>query len=291
MAKHLPPREYERCRCVRNDQPAAIIVGLNCQGVQLHTTTVLATTDFDYQIAGQTASLTDIFPGLHGADRIGIVVNRPCGAVGASALLMAAATHFYTAQQPQLGNAPGKLRIYPEYFIFHVGKCHGNHAQMDVWPPHKEVIVANDAEQILEAINDRGITRLLVEDMPFSSAVFLRESLASASSRIQSVLVYSASGRVQHGDIICTHSLQVEDYVRKMLSDSKEQIKLSDKQYNYLLQTRESLISGQRVMAQYHRIELSAAFGMLTPNGKPTTQTARYIADSHPDAAILLHKS
>ncbi len=34
----------------------------------------------------------------------------------------------------------------------------------DVWPDHKEVTVPDHAEELLQAINDRGITRLLVED-------------------------------------------------------------------------------------------------------------------------------
>jgi hypothetical protein len=75
-------------------------------------------------------------------------------------------------------------------------------AQLDVWPPHKEVIVDDDAEQILEAINDRGITRLLVEDKPLTSGVFLRETLSSARNRIVSALAFSATGALQTG--ICS---------------------------------------------------------------------------------------
>ncbi|MEQ6289726.1 hypothetical protein ACFPAG_03775 [Vogesella sp. GCM10023246] len=257
----------------------------------MHTTTVLAATDFAFQLAGRNATLEDIFPGFQDSDRIGIVVNQPCGAMGASSLLMAAATHFYAVHRQQLGNEPGKRRIYPDYFIFHVGKCHGNHAQLDVWPPHKEVIVADDAEQILEAINDRGITRLLVEDLPFCSATFLRETLASASRRIRTVLAYSSSGRVRHGDIICTHSLPVEGYIRKMLGDSQALVKLPEKQYSSLLQARENLLADEQVMEQYRRIELSTAFGMLTSNSNPSALTQHYIATSHPDAAIVLNKA
>jgi hypothetical protein len=40
----------------------------------------------------------------------------------------------------------------------------GDHRRLDVWPGHKEVVVEAEAQRILEAIDDRAITRLLVED-------------------------------------------------------------------------------------------------------------------------------
>jgi hypothetical protein len=78
------------------------------------------TNDFDFLINNERRSLEDLFPRFNKNDRIGIVVRRPGGSAGASALLMAAITRFYDFYRPQLGDEPDKLRIYPEYFIFHL---------------------------------------------------------------------------------------------------------------------------------------------------------------------------
>ena len=51
---------------------------------------------------------------------------------------------------------------YPDYFALHVGQPHGSLRKLDVFPDHKEIVVPADAESIVRAINDRGITRLLV---------------------------------------------------------------------------------------------------------------------------------
>ena len=40
----------------------------------------------------------------------------------------------------------------------------GDHGRLDVWPRRKEVVVEDDPERILEVVDDRAITRLLVED-------------------------------------------------------------------------------------------------------------------------------
>ena len=87
-------------------------------------------------------------------------MDEPCGAVGASLLLLAAITAFYDAQRAR----SDRFYIYPDYFLFHVGRPHGDHSMLDVWPSHKEVVVPDDPEAILEAINDRAITWLVVPD-------------------------------------------------------------------------------------------------------------------------------
>ncbi|SDJ21606.1 hypothetical protein SAMN05216352_1358, partial [Alteribacillus bidgolensis] len=124
----------------------------------MHTIETLKSKDFDFEINGQKASLKEIFPGFNENDRIGIVTRTPGGSMGANALIMSALTWFYDFFRPELGDDPGKLRIYPDYFVLHVGKRYMNHTMIDVWPPHKDVVVEeDDPEQILEAINDRGI--------------------------------------------------------------------------------------------------------------------------------------
>src|SRR5699024_2329525 len=115
---------------------------------------------------------------------------------------------FYDAYRAELGNEKGKLRIYPEYFTFHIDQQHGDHRQMDIWPSHREVVVESNAEKILQAINDRAITRLLVPDgSPARSVNLLRETISSAEHRIITTLAYSPTGRVTQADITANTTL------------------------------------------------------------------------------------
>ena len=117
---------------------------------------------FEIGVAGRPARLDELFEGFGEHDRLGLVMRRPCGAVGASALITATITAFYDVQRSR---GPDFF-IYPDYYLFHVGGPLGDHARLDVWPRRKEVVVEDDPERILEAIDDRAITRLVVEDGP-----------------------------------------------------------------------------------------------------------------------------
>lgn len=121
----------------------------------------LTSASFSLTVNGEEASFCDVFPGFEERDRLGIVVRQPGGALGASALILATITAFYDFQRARGGD----FFIYPDYYIFHVGQSHGDHAMLDIWPRHKEVVVLDDPEGLLQAINDRAITRLLVEDI------------------------------------------------------------------------------------------------------------------------------
>jgi hypothetical protein len=226
----------------------------------VHTTKVLNSLDFTIKINGQEGVLEDIFPLFNKNDRLGIVVRRPGGGIGASGLLMAAITRFYDFYRLMLGNEPNKLRIYPDFFIFHIGKRHMNYYWLDIWPMHKEVILEDDPELILEAINDRGITRLLVEDNMPSNKSFLRETISSAESRIVSALAYSQGGRVENGDVSIKSCSDVEGYVYSTLKISEE---LTEDVRKQLEMERKALVSDGRVTETYRRIKQSDAILML----------------------------
>jgi hypothetical protein len=230
--------------------------------------------DFDFERDGRSATLEDILPGFKPNDRIGIVVRKPGGGMGASALIMSALTRFYDFYRPNLGDEPGKLRIYPEFFVFHVGRPHMNHSWMDVWPPHKEVVVEDDPEQILEAINDRGITRLVVEDIKSITPIFLPETLSSAKLRIVSALAYSPTGRVDNPDIKITSCHAAEENVLDSLNRTEG---MSEKVKEQLRLARQSLMINERVVETYRWIEPTEAIKMLTENIKPGPTTRKYM--------------
>ncbi|MCB6182048.1 hypothetical protein LIN78_00565 [Leeia sp. TBRC 13508] len=250
----------------------------------MHTTKTITLADFVFYKDKQPTSIAALLPDFQVSDRIGVVVKQPAGALGVASLLLAASTVFYDEYRSRLGNEPDKLRLYPDYYVFHAGECRGNHAQLDIWPPHKEVIVANDPEQILEAINDRGITRLLVEDSPTGHATFLRETLCSADHRIKTVLAYRREGNTPNANLRCGHSQVVENYIQKMLTDSQVACELSNALTEQQQSARQALQQDGFYTEHYREISLDDALGMMSFETKQSETTAHYLAVSHPNA-------
>ena len=161
----------------------------------MHSTRELTSASFTVELDGQQVTIPELFLGFDARDRLGIVVHHPGGALGASVLILATITAFYDMQRARGDD----FFIYPDYFIFHVGQQHGNHSMLDIWPDHKEVVVANEPEAVLRAINDRAITRLLVPDGRPGNPSFGRATLASGWLR--SALAYAPNGRAQDADV------------------------------------------------------------------------------------------
>lgn len=168
---------------------------------------------FEISVDGRPAGLDELLPGFGEHDRLGLVMRRPCGAVGASALIATAITAFYDVQRSR---GPDFF-IYPDYYLFHVGGPLGDHARLDIWPRRKEVVVDDDPERILEAIDDRAITRLVVEDGTPRERELDAEATASARARIVTCLAYSATGRVDDGDVRIAANEVTEGYVEAIL--------------------------------------------------------------------------
>jgi hypothetical protein len=184
-------------------------------------TTALRSQDFEIAVDGRPGTLSDVFPGFTADDRLGIVIHQHLGAAGAGSLILAAVTGFYDGLR-----ATGEpFFAYADYFAFHVGADHGTLRKLDVYPAHKEVVVANDAEQILEAINDRGVTRLLVADVataertPSAEADLQRETRHSAQRRIRTALIYSPTGQTAGADVLVRGSAHSDAYIDAMLGD------------------------------------------------------------------------
>ena len=185
-------------------------------------TTVLRSHDFAIAVAGETATLDDVFPGFDGDDRLGIVIHHQLGAAGAGSLILAAVTAFYD----DLRATGEPFFAYPDHFAFHVGADRGTLRKLDVYPAHKEIVVPNEAEAILQAINDRGVTRLLVADgangsgaAGASEPAFERETLYSAQRRIRTALVYSPTGLTPGADVLVRGSAQSDAYIDAMLGN------------------------------------------------------------------------
>jgi hypothetical protein len=214
----------------------------------MHSSQELRSSSFEIAVAGRRARLEDLFEGFDEHDRLGVVMSEPCGAVGASALITATITAFYDIQRAR---AP-EFFIYPDYFLFHVGRPLGDHGKLDVWPRRKEVVVGEEPEAILEAIDDRAITRLVVEEGEGGEPDFHREALASARARIATCLAYSPSGRVADGDVRIASNAVTEGYVEAIL-EAEPQVGIS----------RRELVEDDVPVETYRRIGLGEALALL----------------------------
>jgi hypothetical protein len=235
---------------------------------------------FGIAVSGRRTGIEELFPSFGEHDRLGIVLRQPCGAVGASALIAATITAFYDIQRSRGSD----FFIYPDYYLFHVGGPLGDHARLDIWPRRKEVVVDDDPERILEAIDDRAITRLVVEDGRPRRRELDAEALASARARIATCLAYSASGRVEGADVRIEANEVTEGYVDAILDPEARMERLraegrdgaaradsiaaragevaTEVRREIKLARRELLEDGVPVET-YRRIELDEALGLL----------------------------
>lgn len=129
-------------------------------------------------------------------DRLGVVIDRPVGALGAGLLTLLAACAFYDCV-PKRRRRP----IYPEIYLFHVGGPWGIFINFDFWPDHKEVFVQPDAREMLRAINNRGITHLVVPDGALQPVEHRFKEPETAHDRLKCCYVYGIDGGAADGDV------------------------------------------------------------------------------------------
>jgi hypothetical protein len=229
--------------------------------------------------------MADLFEGFGEQDRLGVVMSGPCGAVGASALITATITAFYDFHRER-GDG---FFVYPDYYLFHVGRPLGDHARLDVWPRRKELVVGEEPQAILEAIDDRAITRLVVEDGRPVATDLDDEAVASARGRIRTCLAYSPAGRVEDGDVEIASNPVTEGYVEAILDPESRiarlraelreaeadavrariasiEARLGEVERDVrltLLRERRDLLRDGRPVETYRRIALEEALGLL----------------------------
>lgn len=165
----------------------------------MHVVSLLKTEMFDVEIDGRPASIAELFPDWHAHDRFGLVIDEVFGGIGATHLLQSAMMAYYDVKPSRRTTRA----VYPEIYAFHVGRGYGAHAPYDFWPARREVILrTSDHREILDAINDRGITRLAVPDRPMRDVVHRPKEEDAAFDRIASAFVYNAAGRVADADVV-----------------------------------------------------------------------------------------
>jgi hypothetical protein len=169
----------------------------------MHTARQLDVSMFTVRRGGAVATREDLFPDWTTLDRLGVVVREPFGSIGASHLIQLAITAFYDGRPARrAGRLDGEdpKAIYPEIYLFHVGGSYGDHSAFDFWPARKEVPVPAEPRLVLDAINDRAITRLAVPDTDPVKVAHEHMEPAAARDRIVTAVAYAADGRPRRGD-------------------------------------------------------------------------------------------
>jgi hypothetical protein len=244
----------------------------------VHSAQELRSSAFEIEVAGRVVRLTDLFEGFDEHDRLGVIIGRAGGGLGASALITATITAFYDLQRAR---GPDFF-IYPDYYLFHLGQPFGDHSRLDIWPAHKEVVVPADPSEVLRAVNDRAITRLVVEEGDPRDGELDAEELASARARIRTCLAYSASGRVADADVRVAANPVVEGYVNTTLDPEGRAADLRARgadaragevaahgdeippeQRSRIKREREGLVEDGVPVETYRRIELDEALAQL----------------------------
>jgi len=175
----------------------------------MHVAHQLSHNQLHIEVAGTERSIDDLLPDYERLDRFGIVINRPLGSLGASLLIQAAIVQFYRVAPERTTQVPQ----YPEIYVFHVGGRYGDHSNFDFWPPRKEIFLPDaDPIAVLEAVNDRGITRLALPDGPrgdlsvFEHGPSTWAEQNSARGRLASCFAYDPSGQTPGGNIVLRSS-------------------------------------------------------------------------------------
>ncbi|WP_426005249.1 hypothetical protein ACPFL9_01015 [Paenarthrobacter sp. NyZ202] len=167
---------------------------------------------FTISVRGKPVSTDEVLPDWTARDRLGIVTREAWETLGASLLMQLAALLHYEARPERRTRAAQ----YPQIYVFHVGRMHGDHSSFDVWPPRHEILVEDDPAALLAAINDRAITRLVLPDVPSHGTDFLRTALNGWTDEsvilenLASAWAYSSSGTVD------SHDLKIESSAEEL---------------------------------------------------------------------------
>lgn len=157
----------------------------------MHTSTLLKTREFSFVRGSMPVALDDIFPGFGSQDRIGVVAAAPGDSLRAAPLLLASIGAFYE----ELWTSEEDFFLYPDFFVLHIGSITGYHSPFDIWPQSKEVVVPPEPQALLAAINDRGISRLVLPATPEADGELMEHAVQLARRRMRTVVRVTAENK------------------------------------------------------------------------------------------------
>ena len=155
-------------------------------------------TDFKIVWRDEAVDHAQFFSSFRDTDRLGVVVSNRTEGVGAITLIMSYVTAFFDRYRER----GGEFFAYPDFFTFqHQSPC-ADYGMCDIWPLHKNVCVAQDVQQTVEAITDRGVNVLLVPDDDAREAEIAEVELESARRNVSRCFAYSETGTTASADLV-----------------------------------------------------------------------------------------
>lgn len=158
----------------------------------MHTLNDLNAADFSYRSDGRSVDRDVVMPAVGVGDRLGILMGTGAEGLGAGNFLLSCVIDFYDT----LRESKDEFFEYPDFYTFQATADLADYRMFDVYPDHKNVQVDPDAEAILRAVNDRGITTLLVPDRSPRPPDIADITRRSAERTIEQTFLYAPSGRL-----------------------------------------------------------------------------------------------
>ena len=154
-------------------------------------------TDFKIVWRGKTVQHAKFFSSVRDTDRVGVVIPHRFEGIGAITLIMSYVTAFYDRYRER----GSEFFAYPDFFTFQRQAPCADYCMCDIWPNHKNVHVSQNAQQIAEAITERGMTVLLVPDNDVSEVAIATVELESARRNVRRCFAYSETGTTESSDL------------------------------------------------------------------------------------------
>lgn len=161
----------------------------------MHTLHDLSADDFRYRTSGRTVDRAEVMPAIDVSDRVGIVMGAGDEGLGAANFLLSCVIDFYDT----LRERKDEFFEYPDFYTFQATTDPADYRMFDVYPDHKNVEVETEAETVLRAVNDRGISVLLVADRTRTDPEIQDVTRRSAERTIDQAFLYDSSGRLDGG--------------------------------------------------------------------------------------------
>lgn len=161
---------------------------------EMHTVEALDDDAVEVLVDGSSVPRDDVLPTITPSDRVGVVMGAGAEGLGAATFLLACVSAFYEEVE-----ADGDDSVtYPDYYTIQATTDPADFRMFDLYPSHKNVAVAGDAERILEVVVDRAIDILLVPERQTRVGSIHEITRRSAERTIDACYVYASDGRPEH---------------------------------------------------------------------------------------------